>query len=91
MPDKPAVREEAGRWENERHRDPHGGVGGNNPRILAGRGVRLRGGEKGKGEESELKMGRLREAKARRRRKDAVEAGRGREEYKERGAGVRAG
>lgn len=35
-------------------------------------------------------MGRLGEATARRRKKDAGEAGRGREEHKERGAGVRA-
>lgn len=61
-----------------------------NPGMLAGSGVRLRGGERSQGEETELKMGRLGEVEASGGRRDTGEAGRGREEYKERGAGVRA-
>lgn len=61
-----------------------------NPGVQAWRGVRLRGGERSQGEETELKMGRLGEAEASRGRRDAGGAGRGREEYKERGAGMRA-
>lgn len=61
-----------------------------NPGRWAGSGVRPRGGEALEGEETELRTGRLGEAEGGRRRRDAGVAGRGREEYKERGAGVRA-
>ena len=73
--------------EDERHRAPQGEK---KPRGAAGSGVRLRGGERSQGEETEQKMGRLGEADASRGRRDAGGAGRGREEYKERGAGMRA-
>lgn len=49
-----------------------------NPGMQAGSGVRRRGGERSQGEESELKMGRQGEARARWGRRDAGETGRAR-------------
>ena len=56
MPALPALREEARRVEDESSEPPRVK---RNPGVQAWRGVRLRGGERSQGEETELKMGRL--------------------------------
>lgn len=80
-------REEAGGEEDERYGDPQVRK---KPWHAGGEWGEVRGGERSLREETELKMGRQGEAGVRRGWRDAPEAERGRAEYRERGAGVRA-